>query len=264
MASAPERPPVRSDAERIAAELAWRARSSSEASTGGPVEVVHLDMDAFFASVEVLFDPTLAGRPLVVGGTGDRGVVASASYEARAYGVRAAMPTGQARRLCPDAVFVRGRYEEYSRISGELRSLLSQVTPLVEPVALDEAYLDVSGAHALLGTSEQIAWELRRRVIDELQLSCSVGVGRTKLVAKLASEAAKPKAGASSPSDPGSGGRQVVVVDPAEEERFLGAHRIRAVPGIGPRTAERLDRFGVATVADLRLVAKDSLVRLLG
>jgi len=225
-----------------------------------PTDVLHLDMDCFFAAVETLSDPSLVGRPVVVGGTGGRGVVASASYEARWYGIRSAMPTAEARRLCPSAVFLAARHGEYAAVSQRLLEILRSVTPLVEPISLDEAYLDVSGTHRLGGSSRHIAEELRRRVREQLGLSCSVGVARTKLLAKLASEAAKPRAGPDGPV----AGTGVVVVGHDDELSFLHAHAVRALPGVGPRTAERLKRFGVQTVGDLAVVGRDSLVRLLG
>lgn len=217
-------------------------------------------MDCFFAAVEVLRDPTLAGKPVVVGGTGPRGVVASASYEARVFGVRSAMPTAVARGLCPGAVYLPGRFDAYAEISCKLRAILTSVTPLVEPVALDEAYVDLSGSHRLLGSSAAIAELLRRRVRDELSLDCAVGVGRTKLVAKLASKAAKPVAGPEGVVD----GAGVVIVEAEDELAFLHCHLVRSLPGVGPRTAERLERFGVSSIGDLARVSRDSLVRLLG
>jgi DNA polymerase-4 len=230
------------------------------ASTSPGLDVLHLDMDSFFAAVEVLHDPSLVGRPVIVGGTGGRGVVASASYEARVFGVHAAMPTAVARGLCPRAVFLPGRFDAYAQVSGDLHEILTSVTPIVEPVALDEAYLDVSGSHRLLGTSIAIAEQLRRRVHDELRLDCAVGVGRSKLIAKLASKAAKPTV---TPAGVVAGGG-VVMVPVDEELAFLHAHPVRAIPGIGPRTAEQLARFGVSSVADLAAVSRESLVRLLG
>lgn len=225
----------------------------------GP-EVLHLDMDCFFAAVEVQRDPLLAKRPVVVGGTGVRGVVASASYEARTFGIRSAMPTAEARRLCPHAEFLPARFGAYNEASRRLRAILDDVTPIVEPVALDEAYLDVAGAHRLLGSSASIATMLRRRVAAELGLDCSVGVGTTKLIAKLASKAGKPTWGPLGiVAGPG-----VVVIEPVDELAFLHRHPVRAVPGVGPRTAERLARFGVSSVGDLAAVSRDSLVRLLG
>lgn len=227
---------------------------------GAPADVLHLDMDAFFASVEVLADPSLAGKPVVVGGTGGRGVVASASYEARRFGVRSAMPMGEARRLCPHLVAISPRHGRYGEVSGQLMRLLGEYTPLVEPVALDEAYLDVAGAHGRGGSSEEIATRLRRRVGEELGLACAVGIGRTKLVAKLASKAAKPRLGPRGP-EPGAG---VLVVTAAEEPAFLAAQSLRALPGIGPRTGERLARYGVGSVSELQQLGRERLIRLLG
>lgn len=225
--------------------------------------VLHLDMDAFFASVEVRDDPDLAGRPLVVGGSVERGVVASASYEARRYGIRSAMPMAEARRRCPDLVALAPRHARYAEVSRTLMALLERFTPLVEPVAFDEAYLDVAGAPASAGTAAELAAGLRGTVQTELGLSCSVGAGSSKLVAKLASKAAKPVPGA--PRDPVAGADAgILVVEPADERAFLWAHPARALPGVGPRTADKLARFGVETVRDLALVDAGSLVRLLG
>ncbi|HLI15072.1 MAG TPA: DNA polymerase IV [Acidimicrobiales bacterium] len=227
---------------------------------GGATDVLHVDMDCFFAQIEVLADPSLRARPVVVGGTGGRGVVASASYEARAFGIASAMPMAEARRRCPSAAFLPVRHEAYAAVHRRLVALCASVTPLVEPVALDEAYLDVSGAHRLLGPSPAIAIELRRAIAAELGLVCSVGVGRTKLVAKLASRAAKPSVDAGTlRSGPG-----VRVVSPARELDFLWPHPVSALPGVGPRAAGRLRQVGVETVGELAALEAEQVRRLLG
>jgi DNA polymerase-4 len=224
------------------------------------LDIIHLDMDCFFAAVEAQFDPTLVGRPVIVGGLGPRGVVASASYEARVFGVRAAMPTAEARRRCPHGVFLAGRHSAYAERSADLLAVLLETTPLVEPIALDEAFLDVSGGHRLLGTSREIAERLKRSVEERLGLRCSVGVGRSKLVAKLASRRAKPHVGADGVA-PGLG---ICVVELDEEADFLTSHGVADLPGAGPKTTESLRRHGIATVADLEIFGREALVRLLG
>jgi DNA polymerase-4 len=222
--------------------------------------ILHVDMDSFFASVEVLVDPSLKGKPVIVGGAGDRGVVASCTYEARAYGIHSAMPSARARRLCPHAVFVHGHYDLYADYSKRIHAVFEAFTPLVEGIALDEAFLDVAGARRLFGPAEQIAWLIKDRVRDELALDCSVGVGPTKLIAKLASKAAKPKA-ALKGTEPGPG---VVVVNPGEELAFLHPLPIRALWGVGPATETRLKRFGVSTVGELSRIPLETLVGALG
>ncbi|MCL4414482.1 MAG: DNA polymerase IV [Actinobacteria bacterium] len=222
--------------------------------------VLHVDMDAFFASVEVLDTPSLAGLPVVVGGTGDRSVVASCSYEARAFGVAAAMSTHEARRRCPHAVFLPGRFWRYSEVSEVLHRLLARFSPLVEGVGLDEAYLDVTGSLRRFASPLALGWELRSAVADGTGLSCSVGLASSKLLAKLASGAAKPVSGRGG-TRPGKG---VVHVAPEEEEAFLWPHPIRALPGVGPVSARKLESLGVSTVGDLARVPPGWMSRYLG
>ena len=209
--------------------------------------ILHVDMDAFFASVEVLDDPTLAGLPVIVGGSGARGVVAACTYEARRFGVHSAMPSSVARRLCPHAVFVDGRFHRYVEESAKLHAIFHSVTPLVEGISLDEAFLDVTGSRQLLGDGPTIAEAIRRRVSDELHLDCSVGIGRSKLMAKLASKAAKPSA---SPSGV-TAGAGIVVVPADAELAFLHPLPVRALWGVGPVTGRRLESLGILTVGDI-------------
>jgi DNA polymerase-4 len=212
--------------------------------------ILHVDLDAFYASVEVLKDPSLAGRPVVVGGAGPRGVVMSASYEARAFGIRNAMPAVRARRLCPEAVFLPPDFEAYRAHSNRFREVLLAVTPLVEPIALDEAFLDVSGAVLLFGEPPEIAARIRREVAAEVGVRCSVGVGPSKLVAKLASKRAKPDG--------------LLVVRAAEVPSFLEPLPVRALWGVGERTAEVLARLGVRTLGELARTPLEVLGRALG
>jgi DNA polymerase-4 len=246
--------PVRSE------RLLESSGAQAPSGTLDALEVLHVDMDCFFAAVEILDDPSLVGRPVIVGGTGLRGVVAACSYEARATGVRSAMPMAEARRRCPAAVVIAGRHDRYGQVSSQLHSLLGEFTPFIEPIGLDEAFLDVSGSHRLFGTSVEIGQAIRRRVRRELRLECSVGVGRSKLIAKLASREAKPRAAPGGPQP----GRGVVVVSAAEEIGFLHPRPVSDLWGVGPRTAERLRRYGIHTIAELAALGEATLCRLVG
>ena len=215
-----------------------------------PEPILHVDMDAFYASVEARDDRTLAGRPLAVGGAGPRGVVMSASYEARAFGVRSAMPSVRARRLCPDLVFVPPDFERYQAESERLMEILGTFTPLVEALSLDEAFLDVTGAVRMFGTPTDIAHQIRERVRDQRALSCSVGVAPNKFLAKLASALAKPDG--------------VLVVRADAIRAFLDPLAVEHLWGVGEQTAAALDRLGARTVQDLLALPEGVLTRALG
>jgi DNA polymerase IV len=212
--------------------------------------ILHVDMDAFYASVEVRDRPELAGKPVVVGGDGNRGVVLSATYEARAFGVRSAMPVIRARRLCPRAVFVPPRHRVYAAVSREVMAIFGSVTPVVEPLALDEAFLDVAGAVRLLGTPAGIGTQIRATVAGQLGITCSVGIAPTKFVAKIASVHCKPDGLLVIPRDG--------VVD------FLHPLPVSALWGVGERTGEVLARLGLRTVADIAHTPVTALQRELG
>ena len=212
--------------------------------------ILHVDMDAFYASVEVRDDPSLAGRPVLVGGAGGRGVVAAASYEARAYGISSAMPMARALRLCPHAVVRSPDFARYQAVSAQLMELFHSVTPLVEPLSLDEAFLDVGGTVRLFGEPVAVAAMLRRRIRTELGLPASVGVAANKFLAKLCSGKAKPDGLFNLPRD--------------EAAAYLATLGIRDLWGVGEQTAAKLDRFGVRTVADLQRLDARTLERILG
>ncbi|HVT69553.1 MAG TPA: DNA polymerase IV [Trebonia sp.] len=212
--------------------------------------ILHVDMDAFYASVELRDQPELRGRPVVVGGLGARGVVLSATYEARAFGVRSAMPTGRARRLCPQAVFVPPRHRLYGEVSREVMAIFRAITPEVEPLSLDEAFLDVSGAQRRLGSPAAIAELIRRQVREQQSITCSVGVAPVKFVAKIASARCKPDG--------------LLVVPASGLLDFLHPLPVSALWGVGEHAEEVLTRLGLRTVGDIAHVPPATLKRELG
>jgi DNA polymerase-4 len=216
--------------------------------------VLHIDLDAFFAAVEQRDKPSLRGKPVVVGGVGGRGVVATASYEARTYGVRSAMSTREARARCPHAAYLSGRFPAYREASRQVMGLLLEASPLVEPLSLDEAFVDLEAADLPdheVPTVTAFAQELRARVREVSGgLTASVGIGTSKFIAKVASDLDKPDG--------------LVVVAPGTERDLLRPMSVTVIPGVGPATTERLRRAGVQTVADLEAVSLDELVRLVG
>jgi DNA polymerase-4 len=208
-----------------------------DAVDDGACTVLHVDMDAFFAAVELRRRPDLVGLPMMVAGTGGRGVVLSATYEARAYGIRSAMPTGRALARCPGIVVLPPDHAAYQEASAAVMSLFDEVTPIVERLSVDEAFLDVAGARRTGGRPAHIAGTIRRRVRDELGLVATVGAASTKFVAKLASSLAKPDG--------------LLVVPPGEVQRLLRPLPVGALWGVGPQTAIRLSSLGLATVGEI-------------
>ncbi|HEY8491108.1 MAG TPA: DNA polymerase IV [Dehalococcoidia bacterium] len=223
------------------------------AGPAAPAErrILHVDLDAFFVALEQLRDPALRGRPVIVTGDPDgRSVVSTASYEARRYGVHSAMPLVTALRLCPQAVVLRGDFPYYASVSRRFHAILRDFTPLVESVGLDEAYLDVTGCEAVSGPAESIAQAIRARVREELGITASVGVAGSKVVAKVASDAAKPDG--------------LLVVPPGGEADFLAPLPVRDLPMVGPRLAQELRGLGIRTIGDLARWPEDALAARFG
>ncbi len=204
-------------------------------------KIIHVDMDAFFASVEQRDEPSLRGKPVAVGGSGERGVVAAASYEARVFGVRSAMPSARAIRQCPDLIFRRPRFDVYRSVSQQIRKIFLEFTPHVEPLALDEAYLDVTEDLKGIGSATRIAEMIRARIRKETGLTASAGVSYNKFLAKLASDQNKPDG--------------LCVIRPGQGAQFVSNLPVRRFHGVGPRGAEKMAKLGIETGADLR--AKD-------
>lgn len=219
---------------------------ADDAGTG----ILHVDMDAFYAAVEVLDDPSLAGKPVIIGAPESRSVVSSASYEARRYGVRSAMPVSQALRLCPHAIVVLPHFDRYQAVSAQVMDIFRSITPLVEPLSIDEAFLDVRGARRLWGSPATIARLIRARVQEEVGLTCSVGVAATKHVAKMASTLSKPDG--------------LLVVAGADTLDFLAPRSVRAMWGVGPKAAEALEARGIRTIGDIRRTPVPVLARAIG
>lgn len=199
--------------------------------------IIHLDMDAFYASVEVLDQPELRGRPVVVGGASERSVVSAASYEARKFGIHSAMPMVRARQLCPTGVFLPVRMRRYQEVSGQIMAIFERFTPLVEPISLDEAFLDVTGSARLFGTGVEIAIAVKKLIREETGLTASAGVASAKLLAKIASDLRKPDG--------------LTVVEPGREKEFLAPLPITRLWGVGKSTLQELALLGVSRIGDL-------------
>lgn len=213
-------------------------------------KIIHIDMDAFYASVEQRDNPELQGKPLAVGGAGARGVVASASYEARKFGVRSAMPSSTARRLCPNLLFAKARFEVYKEVSQQIRAIFLDYTDLVEPLSLDEAYLDITDNKKGIKSATLVAQEIRRRIQEETQLTASAGVSFNKFLAKMASDVNKPNG--------------IKVITPVEATAFLDALPIEKFHGVGKVTAEKMKRMGILTGADLKNFSELELLKRFG
>jgi DNA polymerase-4 len=211
--------------------------------------ILHVDMDAFYASVAERDDPTLRGKPVVVG-AGVRGVVLSANYQARKFGIRAAMPVGRAQRMAPQAIFVVPNHRRYSEVSEHIMEIFHSFTPYVEPLSLDEAFLDVTGSKRLLGTGREIGVAIRKRVEAEEGITCSVGIAPSKFIAKLASDRCKPNGILEIPAD------RIL--------NFLHPLPVSAIWGVGPKTTESLEKLGLRTVSDIAHTPRATLIRALG
>ena len=236
------------------------SNSPSEDPSVDNAPILHVDLDAFFASVEVLDDPTLRGKPVAVGGAGERGVIASASYEARRYGVRSAMPSVIAKRRCESLIILPGRFDRYEEYSRRFHAIVNDLTPEYEALGLDEVFADLRSLRRLAIRPIDAAEGLRRRINDELGLLCGVGLGRNKLFAKLASKRSKPSVVEGRLVD----GAGVVWVSPALERQWLDELPVRALWGVGPATAAKLEKLGLRWVRDLARVDETTLAAHLG
>jgi DNA polymerase-4 len=213
--------------------------------------IFHIDLDAFFVSVEQAFDPELRGKPVIVGGDPERrGVVASASYEARPFGIHAGMPLSRARRLCPQAILVRAKFSRYKDASAKFMEILGDFSPHIEPLGIDEAYLDVTGCEEPYGSPRQLALTIKERIHEELKLTASVGIDGCKVVAKIASDLCKPDG--------------LLEIAPGEEQSFLNPLPVAKLPGVGKKTEQALKEMGITTIGELASLPSDTVKKRLG
>ncbi|MSQ35446.1 MAG: DNA polymerase IV [Dehalococcoidia bacterium] len=215
-----------------------------------PRTIFHIDLDAFFVAVERVRDPSLIGRPVVVGGLGTRGVVSTASYEARKFGVHSAMPMGQARRLCPQAAYLPVDFDRYLAVSRQFRAVIDTFSPIVEQTSVDEAYADMTGTERLFGPPIEAARKMKQRVLDEAKVTASIGIASNKVVAKVATNESKPDG--------------LLYVPPGHEALFLAPLPVRKLPGLGPKTQEVMQRLGIGTLGELAGYPADRLRREVG
>ena len=207
-------------------------------------------MDAFFAAIEVLDNPSLKGKPVIVGGSTKRGVVSTASYEARRFGIHSAMPIFQAKERCPQGIFLPVKKDRYKEVSKKVMDILRDFTPLVEQVSIDEAYLDITGSEALFGNAEEITRHIKARIGKETGLTCSIGIGPNKFLAKVASDIYKPD------------GLTIILAD--DVDKFLSRLPVEKIPGVGRRTIKGLRHYGIKTIGDLKRFSKEQLLKDLG
>jgi len=212
--------------------------------------ILHIDMDAFYASVEQLDNPDLKGKCVIVGGQSNRSVVSAASYEARNYGIKSAMPIFMAKQKCPEGVFILPRMKRYKEVSKEIMKLLCDFSPLVEPVSIDEAYIDITGGERLLGSPEQLGMQLKRKIKKKVNLTCSVGIAPNKFLAKIASDMNKPDG--------------LFIIKPDEAYEFIKLLPINKVPGVGKKTGSHLEKLGITTLGDVKNCQDKTLFNRLG
>jgi DNA polymerase-4 len=212
--------------------------------------ILHIDMDAFYASVEQLDNPQLKNKCVIVGGTSNRGVVSAASYEARQFGVRSAMPIYQAKQKCPHGIFVPPRMERYQAVSKKIMAVLRDFSPLVEPVSIDEAYVDITGCQRLFGEPQEIAWEIKRKIKETVNLTCSIGIAPNKFLAKIASDMQKPDG--------------LTLIAPEQVGAFVDSLPINKAPGVGNKMQHQMELLGIRTLGDVQRLPQKTLLRHLG